>query len=133
MNDSDSDSDSETSSNNIPQNIIFSDTDTDSDSDSESDLESESESQPDSNLDENNIVVDSTTNTNITNITEEQQDEFKEEIYNLTEQDLDEYLKLRKLSIKGTHREKIDKIMEIGPEFPSNMSEKNMIDLVDKI
>ena len=63
---------------------------------------------------------------------EESIEEFKKEVYNMNNSDLDKSLEFRYLSLKGTRQDKIIRLLDFGPELPKNLTQNTIERIVNK-
>ena len=102
-----------------------------SENDSENQITSESDSENNHKDDETYIHSDSESSE------DEDQDElifqeFKTEVYNMTESQLNESLELRHLYPTGTKQEKITTLLDFGPTLPNNLSNYQIQRILNK-
>jgi len=112
------------------------DSESDSDSDYEDDdniSESEIEEVDYENNDDNESYICSDSESDDDYDEEEEQfEQFKKEVYNMSDSDLNKSLEFRYLSTKGSKQQKITALLDFGPELPNNLTHENIERIVNK-
>ena len=96
----------------------------------ETNIESESENKISSNSDSE--YEDDEFSESDYDSEEESIEEFKKEVYNMNNSDLDKSLEFRYLSLKGTRQDKIIRLLDFGPELPKNLTQNTIERIVNK-
>tara|TARA_B100001175_G_C19454284_1_gene612953 strand:+ start:248 stop:1138 length:891 start_codon:yes stop_codon:yes gene_type:complete len=63
---------------------------------------------------------------------EESFEQFKNEVYNMKDSELNESLELRYLYTKGTRQQKIDALLDFGPMLPTNLTNTEIERILNK-
>lgn len=103
----------------------------------ENNSENDSENQITSESDSENNDEDDETYTNSDSESSEDEDElsfqeFKTEVYNMSESQLNESLELRHLYPTGTKQEKITLLLDFGPTLPNNLTNYQIQRILNK-